>query len=126
MTPRGELMDDQKTNREKPGEGGKVLYEAHAEKPASPSLSTRRVVLTLIAEEDDEVLANQGLASLRQARILRLCKEAQEQGGLLAYDDLTTILLSSPSTLKRDLRRFRKQGVAVPLYRRKYRPVGKD
>jgi uncharacterized protein DUF1670 len=120
MTPRGKLMDDQKTVGAKPGADGKVLFEAHTEKPASPSLSRRRVVLTLIAEEDDEVLAKQGLASLRQARVLRLCKEAQEQGGLLAYEDLTSILLSSPSTLKRDLRQFRKQGVVVPLFRKKY------
>ena len=119
-------MDDQETSVEKPGADGKVLYEAHTEKPASPSLSRRKIVLTVIAEEDDEVLARQGLASLRQTRILRLCNEAHEQGALLAYEDLTTILLSSPSTLKRDLRQFRKQGVCVPLFRRKYRPTRKD
>ena len=118
-------MDHEESKEEKPGKDGKVHYEAHAEKPPNLSLRKRKVVLTLIAEEDDEVLAKQGIASLRRARILRLCNEAQEQGALLGYEDLTTILLSSPSTLKRDLRQFRKQGVCVPLYRMKYRPLRK-
>ena len=81
------------------------------------------MVLTVVSEDDDEILAKQGLACLRQMRLLRLCREAHEQGAVLGYEDLTTLLLTSLSTIKRDLRLLRKQAVSVPIYRKKQRPI---
>ena len=104
-------------------ERGRMFYEAYINHPPSPSRRKKRVLLNIIAEEDDEILVDQGLASLRQARILRLCRQAHEQGALLAYEDLTNLLLTSLSTIKRDLRLLRKQGLSVPIYRKKQRPI---
>ncbi|OGQ80529.1 MAG: hypothetical protein A3F90_16705 [Deltaproteobacteria bacterium RIFCSPLOWO2_12_FULL_60_19] len=104
-------------------ERGKILHDAYIAKPATLSLRKKTVLLTVIAEEDDEILVNRGLAFLRQARLLRLCTEAHEQEALLAYEDLTNLLLTSKSTIKRDLRSLRKQGLAVPVYRKKQRSM---
>ncbi|MFQ5849889.1 MAG: DUF1670 domain-containing protein [Candidatus Binatia bacterium] len=100
---------------------GTIPYYASIENPPSPSLRKKRVFLSLISEKDDEILEKEGLASLRQARILRLSREALEQGALLAYNDLTNLLLTSLSTVKRDLRVLRKEGFPVPIYRKRQR-----
>lgn len=104
-------------------EGGKVTYYGYVQNPHSLSLRKKRVLLTLVSEDDGDTLARQGLSSLRQARMLRLCREAYEQGALLAYEDLTHLLLTSMSTLKRDLRLLRKEGLSVPIYRKKQRSI---
>lgn len=103
------------------GEVGRISYYAHLPNPPSPSLRKKKVSLTFVADEDVEMLEKQGLASLRQARMMRLCREASDQGALLAYDDLTHLLLTSMSTLKRDLRRLKKDGFQIPIYRKKQR-----
>lgn len=108
------------------GETGKITYHAYIPKPPSSSLRKKRVLLTLTSEDDGEILAREGLAFLRQARILRLCKEAYEQGALLSYEDLTSLLLTSLSTIKRDLRLVRKEGLSVPIYRKKQRSIKGD
>ena len=104
-------------------ERGRIFYDANIEKPPAPSLRKRRVVLTVVSEDDDEILAKQGLACLRQMRLLRLCREAHEQGAVLAFEDLTKLLLTSLSTVKRDLRLLRIQGLEVPIYRKKQRSI---
>lgn len=116
-------MEAKKTVEELTNEGGKLTYYGYVQNPHSLSLRKRRILLTLVSEDDDAILAKQGLASLRQARIIRLCRQAHEQGALLAYEDLTNLLLTSLSTLKRDLRLLRKEGLAVPIYRKKQRSV---
>lgn len=68
-------------------------------------------------------MSAQGLAALRRERMMRLCQEAQAQGALLGYEDLVQLLLSSLSTLKRDLRLLRNQGQSVPLYRKRQRSL---
>lgn len=112
-------MEAEKITEGLASEGGKLTYYGYVQKPHSLSLRKKRVLLTLVSEADGDTLAKQGLSSLRQARILRLCREAYEQGALLAYEDLTHLLLTSMSTLKRDLRLLRKEGLSVPIYRKK-------
>ncbi len=114
-------MEAKKTAEGQTIEGGKLTYYGYAQKPHSLSLRKKRVLLSLVSEDDGDTLARQGLSSLRQARILRLCREAYEQGALLAYEDLTQLLLTSPSTLKRDLRLLKREGLSVPIYRKRQR-----
>ncbi|MFA4827689.1 MAG: DUF1670 domain-containing protein [Thermodesulfovibrionales bacterium] len=64
-----------------------------------------------VCDEDD--LNHVSLSELRRKRIIRLLKEAKEQGYLLSYKDLNLILLSSLATLKRDISYLRKQGIEV-------------
>lgn len=85
----------------------------------------RRIQLVLIAPEDGVILSEQGLTALRRARIQRLCRQAEEQGGVLTFEDLVHLLSTSLSTLKRDLAALERRGVSVPLYRRRgKRPRG--
>lgn len=81
--------------------------------------SHRRVILTLVGQSDDEVLKREGLRGLRLRRILRLTNEAQEQGVLLSYEDLSALLLTSISTLKRDIAYLERQGYTVPFKRKR-------
>lgn len=123
MTRKRSKLEDKKMTEDNQLSVGKMTYSAYIPNPPSPSLRRKRVLLTVISEDDDEILARQGLASLRQARILRLCRDAYEQGGLLAYEDLTNLLSTSLSTIKRDLGLLRKEGFSVPIYRKKQRPM---
>jgi hypothetical protein len=60
--------------------------------------------LTVCCERDFDVLCRLGLAELRRRRIRRLLVEARDQGAKLSYRDLSLLLLTSKSTLKRDLK----------------------
>jgi hypothetical protein len=74
-----------------------------------------RLRLTLIGQGDDDVLRREGLAALRRKRILRLAREAERQGVLLGYRDLSGLLFTSLSTLKRDVKGLEDNGVRVPV-----------
>jgi hypothetical protein len=73
----------------------------------------KKITLTLTASDDDLVLA-EGLSGLRRRR-----REAREQGAPLSYADLSALLLSSLATLKRDIVELRKQGIEVPLRKKR-------
>ena len=60
--------------------------------------------LTYCCQHDLDVLHKSGLAALRKQRALRLMEEAMRQGTRLSYRDLSLILLTSRSTLKRDMK----------------------
>jgi hypothetical protein len=62
--------------------------------------------LTYCCENDIDELSRSGLAGLRRKRMTRLISEAKRQGVRLSYRDLSLILLTSRSTVKRDLRAF--------------------
>ncbi|KAF0146387.1 MAG: hypothetical protein FD156_55 [Nitrospirae bacterium] len=64
-----------------------------------------------VCDEDD--LKYTSLSELRRKRIMRLLREAKEQGCLLGYKDLNLILLSSLATLKRDISYLKKQGIEI-------------
>jgi hypothetical protein len=80
------------------------------------------VCLTLHDPADFDT-AGHSLSALRQARIIRLCAQAHDQGGLLTQEDLAILLTTSHSTIKRDLRALRKRGVFVPT-RGQQRDIG--
>jgi len=92
---------------------GQICYEAvSADEPAGKHIVLARKIscrLTLNdVNEDFEILANYELAGLRRHRILRLTREAYDQGASLSYEDLAILLTTSPSTMKRDIRYLKK------------------
>jgi hypothetical protein len=74
------------------------------------------VTLTLDAgKEDFEVRVQHGVGDLRRARILRVCVQAREQGGLLSYEDLAYRLFNcGVRTIVRDVQQMRRRGLVVP------------
>lgn len=97
---------------------GQICYEAvAADEPAGKHIALARKVscrLTLNdVNTDFEILAQYELAGLRRHRILRLTREAYDQGALLSYEDLAIILTTSPSTVKRDIRYLKNDGKFV-------------
>ncbi len=88
---------------------GKVEYTVSAK-------GCRRVLrLTLIGQGDEDTLRTEGLAGLRRKRVLRLACEAHLQGSPIGYEDLSSLLLASLATLKRDVNSIEKNGRSVPL-----------
>ncbi len=94
---------------------GQICYEAvAADEPASRHIALARKISCRLklndVSSDFEVLVNYGLAGLRRHRILRLTREAYDQGALLSYEDLAILLTASPATIKRDIRHLRHDG----------------
>lgn len=77
------------------------------------------VRLTFIDEHDEAVLKTCGITWLRRLRIYRLSNEASDQGYRMTYEDLLRLLLTSSSTLKRDIAFLRNRGYPVPLRKAK-------
>lgn len=97
---------------------GQICYEAVAEsEPAGKHIALAKKVscrLTLNDPLSDYgVLAQHGLAGLRRHRLLRITREALDQGAVLSYEDLAVILTTSPATVRRDTRHLRRQGKLV-------------
>lgn len=94
---------------------GEISYEAvSADEPAGKHIRlTRKVTLKLRLMDinsDFEALANYGLAGLRRHRLERITRQAYDQGALLSYEDISMILTTSPSTIKRDVALLKKHG----------------
>lgn len=66
------------------------------------------------ADEDLNVYKQKGLTGLRQYRLLRITKEAIEQGALLSYEDIAFILTTSVITIKRDIAFLHRTGTTIP------------
>jgi len=99
----------------------KVKAKVEAE---AKDFSAKTLMLTLIDMSDEDILRSQGLSELRKKRIVRLTEEARKQGMLLSYEDLNALLLSSVSTLKRDVNSLERQGCAVHLKGRRKVSIG--
>lgn len=65
-------------------------------------------------EEDLEVYKQSGLSGLRRHKVLRITKEAIEQGALLSYEDIAFLCTSSVVTIKRDMAQMRREGRTIP------------
>lgn len=97
---------------------GQICYEAvAADEPAGKHIALARKISCRLklndVSSDFESLVNYGLAGLRRHRILRLTREAYDQGALLSYEDLAILLTASPATIKRDIRHLRHDGKFV-------------
>src|SRR3990172_4635816 len=95
-------------------EFGKVEYICAEQKNGNGTV-IRVLNLTLVAHGDEEILVKKGLRALRHKRIMRLALEAEEQGCLVSYEDLSALLLTSLATLKRDVYYLEAHGSKVPL-----------
>jgi biotin operon repressor len=99
-------------------QSGQFSYQAvSADEPPSKHIALAQKIttkLTLIDLNSDlQTLAESGLAGLRRHRLLRLSKQAYDQGAVLSYEDLAVLLTTSPATIKRDARALRNQGYFV-------------
>jgi biotin operon repressor len=91
--------------------------------PGRPITECRRVAINLTVDSPDDLEAlRHGVASLRQSKIQRLTREAQE--ALLTQEDLARLLCTSRSTIKRDIAQLRAQGLDVPT-RGQVKDIGK-
>jgi len=98
---------------------GQVQYLAVDDRePASKPITLCKKVsvgLTLHnPDEDIDVYHKSGLRGLRQHRLLRITKEAIEQGALLSYEDIAFLLTTSVVTIKRDIAYMRRNGLTIP------------
>ena len=63
--------------------------------------------------EDIESIKEYGRIGLREIKIQRITEEVIEQGGVLSQEDISKILQVSLRTVKRDISKIRKRGIAV-------------
>jgi len=83
-----------------PDDGHKYAHRPMKDTPQVP------VVLTVVADEDLEALADgEDLITIRRRRHARLVNQAHEQGGALAQTDLSAVTLMSETSVGQDLRR---------------------
>jgi len=102
---------DQAATKAPPGRV--ALIAVAADEPAGKPVTDCQkqiVCLTLHrGREDDRLIAEQGPAAFRQARLLDLCQQALSQGGLLTAEDLAyRVFFVTPRTISRDLLVIRK------------------
>jgi hypothetical protein len=106
---------------------GQITYQAIAlSEPAGKPLAKCRKVavqLTVMADDDAEVLSKNGSEALRRLRVHRLVTEAQLQGGALSQEDLSLILGLSLKSIKRVFAYYRAQGQRL-LSRGELRDIG--
>lgn len=90
----------------------------HGREPASKPIERCRrvtVILTLHKPEEDLKIQKQsGLAGLRRHKLLRITREAIEQGALLSYEDLAVLCTTSVITIKRDMAYLYREGRIIP------------
>ena len=100
---------------------GQLKYSCvKASEPAGKPLDQCVMVavrLTLFDREDRRELpseACQRSTDMRRRRLLRICDEAREQGGLLSQEDLGEILMCDVRTVRRDVAELKRAGIVVP------------
>jgi hypothetical protein len=110
-----EMVDERAGGERQPGQ---ITYQAIAadESAGKPLAMCRRVPvqLTVFAEEDSQLWAEEGPVRLRQVRVHRLIYEALMQGGALSQEDVASILGMSLKTVKRIFAWYRQQGQRLP------------
>jgi hypothetical protein len=72
------------------------------------------VFLTISVSEDAVAFETGGLQGMRRHKLLRLAREAYDQGGLLTQHDLALLLTTSSRTIQRDIKEMRTAGIRLP------------
>ena len=76
------------------------------------------VWLTLFDPKDQgdfQSIADKGQSvELRRRRLMRICEEARDQGGLLSQEDLAELLMCNVRTIRRDIASLRCAEIEVP------------
>jgi hypothetical protein len=117
------LGDYQEERSLKPGQ--LKIIGVDAREPAGKPLAEcqkKEAIVTLDAGEEDYNLRfshpeaeDQGVSAMRRFRLARITQEASDQGALLTQEDLAFRYLNcSVSTIRRDVRLFRKLDITIP------------
>lgn len=100
---------------------GQLKYSCvKSSEPAGKPLGQCEMVavrLTLFDSEDRRELPSdncQRSTDMRRRRLLRICGEAHEQGGLLSQEDIGEILMCDTRTVRRDVAELKRDGIVVP------------
>lgn len=100
---------------------GQMKYScvSTSEPPGKPIKDCQMVTVTLTLLHDDDTTGlpykdKDASIETRWRRLLRLCDEAREQGGLLSQEDLGKLLMSDVRTIRRDIAELRTIGIVVP------------
>lgn len=87
--------------------------------PAGVSLiNAKQKLVTVTLSDlliDSEVRKNEGVPSLRQKRLCRICEEAFQQGGLFTLEDISLLFNCGVRTLVIDLDVLKKNNITPPL-----------
>lgn len=86
--------------------------------PNIPLARARQQVVTLTldaGEEDRGIRKAEGVAALRRHRLVRVCEEAFQQGGLLTLEAVADLFNCAVRTLVTDLAAVRARGITPPL-----------
>lgn len=73
------------------------------------------VRLTVLAEEDIELMAEFGITALQKGRLARVIEEAYRQDALLDGPRLAVLFLETNRSLRRSLKEFWEQGAFLPV-----------
>jgi hypothetical protein len=99
---------------------GQLKYSCvKATEPAGKALTQCEMVtvrLTLFDQEDHRDLPHESCqrsTDMRRRKLLRICEEAREQGGLLSQEDLGELLMCDVRTVRRDIADLKKDGIVV-------------
>jgi biotin operon repressor len=100
-------------------DSGQMQYLAvdDREPAGKPVTLCKKISVRLTVHNVDEDLAiykKEGLTGLRHHRLMRVAKEAIEQGALLSHEDIAFILTTSVITIKRDIATLRRSGRTIP------------
>jgi hypothetical protein len=103
-----------------PRPGQVLLPVVSVEAPPGPRLIDSRQLLVVLTledlQEDLPVRKAGGVLALRRHRLVRICHEALQQGGVLTLEDIAYRLFNcGQRTLCRDLQVLRQQHINVPL-----------
>ncbi|WP_243350313.1 DUF1670 domain-containing protein [Parabacteroides sp. FAFU027] len=100
---------------------GQICFEVvgieNSPKKRLSECQMKTVMLTLDSGEEDLLVREKnGVIALRQHRLIRICNEAFQQGGLLTVEDLANRLLNcGESTINRDIKALKQQDIVLPL-----------
>jgi biotin operon repressor len=93
-----------------------IFYAVSADEPAGKPVKDCKLIpvrLTLYSYSDKKIKQRFGISSLRQHLAVRLSKEAHVQGALLSQSDLADILIVDRPTIKRMVRKLKKNGATI-------------
>ena len=101
---------------------GQVLYSCVSAKEGAgkplKECAMAMVLLTLFDESDQQGLEVAGKKHrktiIRQRRLMRLCEQSRDQGGLLTHEDLAQLLMCDSKSIQRDVKEFQTLGIIVP------------
>ncbi len=100
---------------------GQMKYScvSASEPPGKPIKSCQMVTVTLTMLHDEDTTGlpykdKDASIETRWRRLLRICDEAMEQGGLLSQEDLSKLLMNDIRTIRRDIAELKTIGIIVP------------